>query len=69
MQLHVLSGGPQLHDRVPALLQAGDTAVLRGEAGDGLRHHRTRGLRKVLGWILEVGFYCLSVYCWFLLYR
>ncbi|XP_037669980.1 transmembrane protein 184A isoform X2 [Choloepus didactylus] len=44
---HLLPAWPVLLHRLPALLQAGHPAVLRGEASHGPDHHHPAGLRQV----------------------
>ena len=50
----LLPAGALLLHRLPALLQAGHAAVLRGEAPHGHRHRGAAGLREVQGRRLQV---------------
>ncbi|XP_037669991.1 transmembrane protein 184A isoform X8 [Choloepus didactylus] len=69
---HLLPAWPVLLHRLPALLQAGHPAVLRGEASHGPDHHHPAGLRIRSGYLYITLVYNVSVslalYALFLFY-
>lgn len=51
---HLLPAGESLLYWVPALLQAGHSAVLRRQTAHGRHHCHPAGLRQIQGWRLQV---------------